>query len=36
PETALLNKYNSKKPVGKALEEIADGEIYPDGTIKLS
>jgi len=36
PETALLNKYNSKKPVGKALEEIADGEIYLEGTIKLS
>ncbi|MGW7861856.1 DNA-directed RNA polymerase subunit omega [Staphylococcus xylosus] len=30
PETALLNKYISKKPVGKALEEIADGEVFPD------
>ena len=26
----MLNKYISKKPVGKALEEIADGEVFPD------
>ncbi len=28
-ETALLDKYQSAKPVGKALEEIADGKIEP-------
>ena len=30
PESALLTKYISEKPVGKALEEIADGEVFPD------
>lgn len=29
PETALLNGYHSAKPVGEALEEIADGKIVP-------
>ena len=29
-ETALLDQYQSAKPVGKALEEIADGEVFPD------
>ncbi|EHJ08776.1 DNA-directed RNA polymerase subunit omega [Staphylococcus simiae] len=29
PETALLTEYHSYKPVGKALEEIADGKIRP-------
>ena len=28
-ETALLDQYHSAKPVGKALEEIADGKIEP-------
>ena len=28
-ETALLDQYHSSKPVGKALEEIADGKIEP-------
>ncbi|MCG2092488.1 DNA-directed RNA polymerase subunit omega [Staphylococcus epidermidis] len=28
-ETALLDKYQSAKPVGKALEEITDGKIEP-------
>ena len=28
-ETALLDQYQSAKPVGKALEEIADGKIEP-------
>ncbi|MEP9851711.1 DNA-directed RNA polymerase subunit omega [Staphylococcus aureus] len=31
PEVGTLNKYNSRKPVGKALEEIADGDVYPNG-----
>ncbi|MCG7338689.1 DNA-directed RNA polymerase subunit omega [Staphylococcus sp. ACRSN] len=34
PESALLNKYSAEKPVGKALEEIAKGDIFPDGTFK--
>ena len=29
PESAVLTKYISEKPVGKALEEIADGKIEP-------
>lgn len=29
PETALESKYISAKPVGKALEEIADGKVSP-------
>mgnify|MGYP002651851407 FL=1 len=29
PESALLTKYISEKPVGKALEEIADGKVSP-------
>lgn len=28
-ETALLDQYKSKKPVGKALEEIAAGKVAP-------
>ncbi|MGZ9612985.1 DNA-directed RNA polymerase subunit omega [Staphylococcus epidermidis] len=28
-ETALLDQYQSAKPVGKALEEFADGKIEP-------
>ena len=33
PESALLSKYDAKKPVGKALEEIALRGTYPDGLI---
>lgn len=29
PETALESEYHSAKPVGKALEEIADGKVSP-------
>ncbi|HFG0267392.1 TPA: DNA-directed RNA polymerase subunit omega [Staphylococcus aureus] len=29
PETELLSEYHSFKPVGRALEEIADGKIRP-------
>ncbi|MGT0299167.1 DNA-directed RNA polymerase subunit omega [Staphylococcus aureus] len=29
PETELLSEYHSFKPVGRALEEIADGKIGP-------
>ncbi|MBA1352754.1 MULTISPECIES: DNA-directed RNA polymerase subunit omega [Staphylococcus] len=32
PNSTLLSKYNSEKSVGKALEEIAGGEIYPETT----
>ncbi|ATH60424.1 MULTISPECIES: DNA-directed RNA polymerase subunit omega [Staphylococcus] len=32
PSSALLNRYSSKKAVGKALEEIAGGEVYPEKT----
>ena len=28
-ETALIENYHSAKPVGRALEEIADGKIEP-------
>ena len=35
PESALLSKYDAKKPVGKALEEIAGGDVYPDGLYKI-
>ena len=34
PESSLLEKYSAKKPVGKALEEIANGDVFPDGTFK--
>ncbi|WP_251516357.1 MULTISPECIES: DNA-directed RNA polymerase subunit omega [Staphylococcus] len=34
PETEVQASYESKKPVGKALEEIANGEVYPNGTVK--
>ncbi|MCU5745743.1 DNA-directed RNA polymerase subunit omega [Staphylococcus sp. SQ8-PEA] len=31
PENTLLDNYKSVKTVGKALEEIAGGNVYPDG-----
>ena len=33
PESTLWDNYKSVKTVGKALEEIADGNVYPNGTI---
>ncbi|MBF7017329.1 DNA-directed RNA polymerase subunit omega [Staphylococcus durrellii] len=30
-DTELLERYSSKKSVGRALEEIAEGKVYPDG-----
>ncbi|BBK28452.1 DNA-directed RNA polymerase subunit omega [Staphylococcus arlettae] len=29
-DTELLERYRSKKAVGRALEEIAGGKVYPD------
>lgn len=29
-DTELLERYRSKKSVGRALEEIAGGKVYPD------